>query len=254
MVTPPTVCVITGATGHKNLRKCIESVQEQSYAMIEHLVVTDGPERREAVDAVLNSFDDRRGIKTILLPHITGKNRWNAHRIYGGMPSIAMTDYVVFLDEDNWFDQDHVESLVASVQSSKAVWSFALRKLVDTDGNFVDVDQCESLGNLHPTFRSSNEFHIDANCYMLRRDVAIQLAAIWNRVGYGIELPDPDRLLCRVLMEHYPNGQSTRKFTVNYTVGNTAASGSMDYFTHGNSIMRLKYPHGYPWEDAPATS
>jgi len=250
MLAPPTVCVITGATGHKNLKKCIQSVQDQSYALIEHLIVIDGPERNEPVDAVLNSLEDMRGIKVIRLPHITGANKWNGHRIYGGMPSICLTDYVAWLDEDNWIEEDHIESLVASVQSTGAAWSFSLRKLFDTDGNFFAEDFCESIGNLHPVFRSTNEFHVDANCYLLRRDVAIQLSGVWNRPGIGEGL-HPDRLLCRVLMEHFPNGQSTRKFTVNYTVGSTPTSGTKEYFLHGNSLMKVKYPHGYPWEDVP---
>ncbi len=247
MANPPTVCVITGATGHPNLKKCIESVQEQTYALVKHLVVVDGSEFNKRVDACIASLDDQRGIDVILLPYTTGKNRWHGHRIYGAMPSIAMADYVCWLDEDNWFDPEHIESLISSVQSSQTVWSFALRRIVRQSGEFIALDLCESLGNLHPTFLSPGDFHIDTSCYLLRCDTAIQLAGVWNRTARSKEAIGPDRLLCRVLMEQFPTGRSTGRFTVNYSVGNTPLSVTADFFAHGNQIMRTKYPDGLPF-------
>jgi len=248
MPNPPTVCVITGATGHPNLKKCIESVQEQTYAMVQHLVVVDGPEWNERVDAILDSLDEKRGLEIIRLPHATGKNRWNGHRIYGAMPSIALTDYVIWMDEDNWFDPEHIESMVSNVMANKSIWTFALRKIVRQSGEFLMLDQCESLGNLHPTFLDPNDFHVDTNCYIVRRDVAIQLSGVWNRSARTQDGMGPDRTLCRVLMEHFPNCLSTGRYTVNYAVGNTEESAQVDFFEHGNQIMRSKYPDGLPWK------
>ena len=247
MPNPPTVCVVTGATGHPNLKKCIESVQEQTYALVQHLVVVDGPEWNERVDATLAALPEQRGIDVIRLPFATGKNRWNGHRIYGAMSSIAMTDYICWLDEDNWLDPEHIESLVASVQSTQAAWSFALRRIVQQTGEFITLDLCESLGNLHPTFLNTNDFHIDTNCYLLKRDVAVQLSGVWNRTARTKDGIGPDRLLCRVLMEHFPTGRSSGRFTVNYSVGNTPESAQADFFTHGNQILRAKYPEGLPF-------
>ena len=249
MLSPPTVCVITGTTGHPMLKRAIESVQEQTYAMIEHLVVIDGPERYEPADAILNSLAEQRGVKTIRLPYATGKNTWNGHRIYGAMNSIAMTDYVCWLDEDNWFEPDHIESLVESIRQTQAAWAFSLRKIVDQDGQFVCLDECESLGNLNPTFKDDNDFHIDTSCYLVRRDVAIQLSGVWNRPAWPVDgAMGPDRLLCRVLMEHFTTGRCTRKFSVNYTVGNSPKSVTAEFFIHGNQIMKAKHPNGLPWE------
>src|SRR4051812_42596664 len=114
MPPQPTVCVITATTGHPRLARAIASVREQSYAMVEHLVVVDGPEHDARVDGILEELEDRRGLKIIRLPHATGKGTWNGHRIYGAMPMIAMTDYVCWLDEDNWFDEEHVETVLAA--------------------------------------------------------------------------------------------------------------------------------------------
>jgi hypothetical protein len=49
-------------------------------------------------------------------------------------------------------------------------------------------------------------------------------------------------------MEHFPNCLSTGRYTVNYAVGNTEESAQVDFFEHGNQIMRSKYPDGLPWK------
>lgn len=247
MAIPPTVCVITGATGHPNLKQCIRSVQAQTHAKVRHLVVVDGPEWNNRFDALVNSLESLRGVEIIRLPYATGKDAWVGHRINGAMPSIAMTDYVCWLDEDNWLEPNHVETLIQSMQTTQSVWSFALRRIVSQEGKFIALDLCESLGNLHPTYLNPNDFHIDTSCYMLRRDTAIQLAGVWNRRGRMKDGMGPDRLLCRVLMEQFPTGRSTGRFTVNYSVGSTRLSPTADFFTHGNQIMRSKYPDGLPF-------
>jgi glycosyltransferase involved in cell wall biosynthesis len=250
MAAQPTVCVITATTGHPGLGKCIRSVQEQSYASIEHLVVIDGPEWEARADAILGGLSSRRGLKVIRLPHATGRDTWNGHRIYGAMPMVVLTDYVCWLDEDNWFDADHVETMVAAARGASGGWAFALRKIVDTAGEFVTLDQCESLGPLHPSFMSPQDYHIDTSCYLVRRDIAVQLTWVWNRIarppqGQG---PGPDRLLCHILMQHFPAGGATRRYTVNYTVGSTGQSVKAEFFLYGNNVMRQRYPQGLPWE------
>lgn len=250
MPTPPTVCVITATTGHPGLARCITSVQEQSYAMVEHLVVVDGPEHDARADAILDALPDRRGVKVVRLPHATGKGTWNGHRIYGAMPMIAMTDYVCWLDEDNWFDEEHLETMLTAAGSSSGGWAFALRKIVDTAGEFVTLDQCESLGPLHHSFMSAQDYHLDTSCYVVRRDIAIQLAWVWNRIarppqGQG---PGPDRLLCQVLIKHFPQGAWNKRYSVNYTVASTPQSVKGEFFLYGNQVMREHYPQGLPWE------
>ena len=190
----PTVTVITATIGHPSLARCIESVQNQRYARIEHWVVVDGPEWYGRTDEALSGLDHER-LKVVRLPFATGKNTWNGHRIYGSMPFLVDSDYVCWLDDDNWFDADHVESLIQGILRRDAAWSFSLRKIMDEGGNLLMLDQCESLGSLHPTFVMPTDHLVDANCYMVRRDVAIAMAWAWNRVMRPSNGPGPDRLL-----------------------------------------------------------
>src|SRR5579871_5248921 len=107
----PTVTVVTATTGHSELRRAIESVAIQTYARWEHHVFVDGPEWKERADAAIDEIDDDR-LKVVHLPFATGKGGWNGHRIYAAAPYLASSDYVCWLDDDNWFDQNHLETLV----------------------------------------------------------------------------------------------------------------------------------------------
>ena len=110
------------------------------------------------------------------------------------------------------------------------------------------LDNCESLGNLHPTFMKPTDFLIDTSCYMVRRDVAVATSWVWNRVARPADGPGPDRLLCHVLMREFPNARSTCRYSLNYTVGNTSESVRSSFFRTGNEIMASRYPLGLPWE------
>jgi len=250
MFTQNTVTVITATTGCRHLLQCLQSIQEQTYPHVEHFVVVDGPEHEEKVEqAVAQLCVQARPVSLIRLPCATGKQRWQGHRIYGAMSFLSNAEFVCFLDEDNWFDSDHLASLVTAIRTTRSQWAFSLRKVVDQEGQFIAPDNCESPGNLHPTFNDRTVFLVDANCYLLRREVAVRFAPTWY--GRGIA-PDnqtsPDRVLCGLLLEQCPEECSNLKHTVNYRMESTSNSIRSDFILNGNQIMRSKYPDGLPWE------
>ena len=84
-----------------------------------------------------------------------------AHRFFCGKG-----DFFCFLDEDNWFDTNHVASLLDVIRSG-FTWTFSFRKIVDREGNFICNDDCESLGKW-PSFLDPFDYLIDNNCYRCR--------------------------------------------------------------------------------------
>lgn len=252
LFTTQTVTVITAATGHRNLARCIDSVQRQTYEQVEHLIVIDGTARYPRVLPFLAAATDfPKRVNAITLPAPTGLDGWCGHRIYGAMPLICNTEFVCFLDEDNWFEPDHIATLVAAMRTSQASWGFALRRIVDQEGNFAALDNCQSLGPLHHPFHNPRIFLVDTSCYFLRREVAVACAPIWHR---PIAVPDqelgPDWLVCMHLMQHFPRVACNIKHSVNYTAGGSANSPSVQMFIDGNREMAQRYPQGLPWEKA----
>lgn len=151
-------------------------------------------------------------------------------------------DYVIFLDEDNFLDEDHVSSLVALVNEKKVDWGFSLRKIIDRDGNFLARDDCENLGKW-PTYLNDDDHLVDVNCYFLRKDVAIRVSPLW----YKPANMQVDRGLCRALLKQFPNCGTNGRYSLNYRVEATPFSVRTKFFHNGNSVMEERYPGGFPW-------
>jgi glycosyltransferase involved in cell wall biosynthesis len=237
------VAVITPTTGTKYLDECLSSVSNQTYKNIQHFVVIDGPEYKDKALEVLHNHKD----KTILtLPENTGAGGYNGHRIYGSIPFLINTDYVMFLDEDNWISPNHVESLVDVINEGND-WAFSLRKIYDGDGNFICTDDCENLG-LWPTCINENELFVDVGAYFLPTSIAVQIAPLWyRRARHPDEQPEVDRLIMQVLLQYGFKYNTNGRYTLNYRVGNRSDSVQKDFFIWGNLMMEKKYKDGFPW-------
>lgn len=237
-----TVTIITPTTGAGYLAKCLDSVEKQTYEHIDHLVVVDGPQYESKAEVILNQFPYATVLK---LPENTGANGYNGHRIYGSMPYICNTDYVMFLDEDNWIEPNHVESLIKVVETND--WAFSLRKIIDSKGNYICNDDCENLG-LWPTCISDQELFVDVGAYFLPTPIAIQISPLWyRRARHPDEQPEVDRIIMQVLLQYEFKYDTNGEYTLNYRVGNRTDSVQKDFFLWGNEQMKQKYNGEYPW-------
>ena len=110
------VTVITPTIGQTVLRECVESVAKQTYKNLHHLLVVDGDVYWQKVmsNASAHYRPGESNIKIATAPYNTGgvAPGYYGHRIYAAYPHLVNTDYVVFLDEDNWIEPNHVQSLV----------------------------------------------------------------------------------------------------------------------------------------------
>src|SRR5690554_4290406 len=129
----PQVAVITPTTGSPYLAKAIESIQKQSFQDVVQLIVVDGIEFEEKVQAIVNGFDPAK-YRVITLPYNTGKNGMNGHRIYASFPFLINSEYIFFLDEDNWLDKDHVSSIVTTIEEKSLDWAYSFRKIYTQHG------------------------------------------------------------------------------------------------------------------------
>lgn len=249
----PLVTVITASTAKPYLKRCIESVVNQSYTNVRHLIFIDGEEAQDRLDddyllshAVINPKVD-----IVSLPFSIGKDRWNGHRMYGAGTYIADGDYVIFLDDDNTLDKEHILQCYNALQDSgieegKPRWSYSLRKIVDIDGNFLCNDDCESLGNwasvCHP-----QDYFVDVNCYFLPKNMAVWVSPIWYRKFREPGQPEVDRLLCHKLRSAVA-GTCTGYYSINYAVAsNSQLSVRPEFFENGNKMMSDRYNGVYPW-------
>lgn len=233
----PLVTVITPTTGAPYLRQAIESVKNQTYDNIQHLVVVDGQPKGRVVAREYPHID------LIDLPYPTGLDRFNGHRIYGASVYLAKGDLVCFLDEDNYYDYTHIESLVNVIQKGND-WAYSLRKIVDKNGNHVCMDDCESLGKWESCI---GDYFVDVGCFFLPKMLAIQTSPIWYRKAREPGVPEVDRMLTHVLRNNNLKYDTNAAYSLNYRTGNTHLSVQSEFFLQGNKKMLDKYNGDLPW-------
>jgi glycosyltransferase involved in cell wall biosynthesis len=219
--------VITPTTGKDTLREAVLSVQNQTIKT-EHLIVADGHDA--AYDPYFYSTSQR-----IILPENVGADGWYGHRVYAAMPLMVNADYILFLDEDNWFEPNHVETLLQKIKSKDLMWAYSLRKIVNESGQYVCDDDCESLGR-YPTFYDHTLNFVDTNCYCFKREYLVRVAH--NFYGQW----GADRQFYNATSKLLPSFGCTGEATVNYR----APERLLGMFKEGNEVMKKAYVD-LPW-------
>ena len=236
------VTIVTATTGSNYLAQNLKSVQEQTYEDVQHLVVVDGKEHLDKVVMQLEA-NGNPNVDLLILPYATGIEQYNGHRIYGAATYLAKGDYICYLDEDNWIEPNHVQSLMDIVPDDG--WAASLRKIVDSDGNYICNDDCESLGNWESVI---NDFFVDVNCFFFPKPLALQLTPIWyRRARHPDDQPEVDRALTYALKDNIIECKVSGEYTVNYRAGNRADSVQAQFFKRGNEYMNKLYNGKLPW-------
>lgn len=218
---------------------------EQDYERIQHLIVVDGPDHHVKVTGLLNELRNPN-MDVCYLPYATGTNRFNGHRIYGASTYLCEGDFVLFLDDDNSLEPSHISDLVATIQRGND-WAFSFRNINDKDGTFLTQDNCESLGKWHSII-NPNDFFIDVNCYFLPKQIALAMSPVWYRKFREPGQMEIDRAMFAVLNHISKKFDTTYKYTVNYTVGNSPLSVQKEFFLQGNERMLALHNGELPWK------
>jgi glycosyltransferase involved in cell wall biosynthesis len=254
----PSVVVITASVGRAALRRCAESVQVQDYITVRHLVVVDGPDYSAGATRALADVSRVKQLDVLVLPQNTGHSHHFGYRIYGALPLLADDDVVCYLDEDNWFEPEHVASGIDAMTTTGASWAYALRRICSDDGKQICADDCDSLG-YWPKFAtmmpdgyletSEAAMHrrypnlVDSSCYFLPRRIACTVASLW-------QAPHADSVVPSFLVRRYA-GACSGKSTVNYALGGSSGTPA-EWFTEGNDWLRARYGQApLPWRRRP---
>lgn len=230
--------VIIPTTGAPELRKALESVLTQTYNT-QCYVVCDGEQFEGKVKVITDEFRGNSNLKVTMLPINVGANGFYGHRVYAAFTHLINTDYVLYLDQDCWYEPNHVQSCVEKIQKNNLEWTYSLRLITDKQGNYICEDNCESLGKWK-TYHGLN--HIDTNNYCIPTKTAIRIASAWHG-GWG-----QDRVWFQTLASYFKNFDCTGEYTVNYRVDGNAGSVNADFFKNGNKVMFERYDGKFPWK------
>jgi len=233
------VAVVTPTIGSEHLAQCIESVQNQTYENLTHYIFLDGEEHFQKIYP--HTLDKtKRQIKSIGLQENIGKG-WYGHRVYAACSFLVNADVICYLDEDNWFEPDHVEKMVKKLEEDNQ-WVYSLRKIYSKEGEYLCEDNCESLGKW-PVYINHELFHIDTSSFAVRRDVAVRIGHSW----YGQW--GADRQFFTNLKNNFTKFDCINAHTLCYRLDGNPNSVNKQFFDDGNAINEKKYGGQFPWKN-----
>lgn len=240
---PKTVTVITPTIGSPKLSDATQSVLDQTYEHITHLIVVDGPQYFEAATKHAHVNKEGRSVAHFAFsPFNTGGvgDGFYGHRIYAAYPHLVNTDYVFFLDEDNWYKPNHVEALVKTLEEGNQ-FAYSLREVYDENKNYLCDDNCESLGKWPIWFKhDAPEYLIDTSSFAFTREFLIQVCHLWHW-GWG-----GDRRFYNFVRDKAKHDTSG-KHTLCYRLDGNTNSVKPDFFEQGNEENHKRYGGKFPW-------
>lgn len=242
------VIVITPTIGSPKLQKALASVQAQTYNNFIHLIVCDGADYYEPVNEQIKNFllsvdNSREGkMQLMVLPFNTGKSggSFYGHRIYSGVPHLLNADYIFFLDEDNWYEPDHISSLVDTLDQGND-FVYSLRKIYNANETYVCDDNCEALGKW-PIYFTHNDpqYLVDTSSYAFKREFIEATCHLWHS-GWG-----GDRRYLYSVMQR-ATFDTNGRHTLCYRLDGNPGSVNAEFFIKGNETQKQYYKDGFPW-------
>lgn len=233
--------VITPSTGSPELQDAITSVLDQSVE-VDHLIVCDGHQFREKVSFIVDKVIEHPRVTACYLPYNTGGNGFYGHRIMAAFSHLINHDYILFLDQDNWYEPDHVKSLIDVIEFKGYDWSYSLRKIFNKDKEYITVDNCESLGRW-PVWVNEKAHLIDSSSYCFKTSFIRKYGHTWDH-GWGA-----DRRFYTIIKDHLKHDKygTNGKHTLCYRLGGNPGSVNAEFFTEGNKKFEQDYNGKFPW-------
>lgn len=229
--------VVTTTNGRASLKKTVESVYNQTRAC-RHYIVTDGI-------MSLNDFaamkDEYQNSETLWCSQKVGGKNLEARRLLAASSFLIKEDVIFFLNDDDWYEPDHVESLMQIIEDGND-WAYSHRKIYDEKGKYVCHDLCESLGEEHEIWNSPGEHFVETCSVACKTEMMVRLAQVYWPAGWG-----PDRVFYHYAKQMFPKFKGSKKATMCFTVGGNEMSVQKEFFLIGNEHMRQRYPNGMPW-------
>jgi glycosyltransferase involved in cell wall biosynthesis len=220
-----TVAVVTATTGRKELQQAIDSVRAQTYPC-RHYIFADGYQT-----SLFEFIMEHEEVYE--LPVRTGGNGMMNGGIVAASAFLVQEDLICWLDDDNWFEPDHIEKLVEA--KGDKPYAYSLRALRNVDGSFFANDDFESIGP-HGGF-------IDLNCYLMERNIAVQIAPLWYKTTG--ELMIGDRFVYQALRQNNLESACSGLYSLNYRLNEKRDL--RGFFFEGNIKTRAQFPDGFPW-------
>ena len=238
----PTIAVVTTTSGRSlsQLKASLESVDSQTRYVDAHYVLTDAIVNQDW-DKTIQNLCESSGALYCRWPTKIGGPGWEARRLLAAVAPLINEDVTFFLNDDDWYKTNHVESLMQVIEAGFD-WAYSFRSIYDEEAAFLFDDICESLGEAHwcwnmpwCNFAETSSLAMRTYCYR-------QLAHVYDQPGYGI-----DRTFYAAAKKMYPRFAGSGQHTLCFRLGGNESSVQKGFFEQGNAWMKERYGTRMPW-------
>lgn len=246
----PTVTVVTSSIGRPELKRCMASVTRQTFKC-HHLIFINGERWFNSAKDILAS--ESKYFNVHYLAEETGnlgRSPPGCGAVFAAAPFLTNSDYIFFLNDDDFYDPGHVETLVNIMAKNDCDWGYSLRRFVNADGSIIGEDDYASLGfwpSPAPNPDGTKDYLIDNSCFALKNQVARDFGKYWLEPHQG------DRMLLWQLMQNQTKGACSGITTVNYQINDQAYLPknfrSMVPLANAESVARFN--GNAPWRQGP---
>ncbi len=223
MQTPFDVAVIMPTVLQPSLLQAVRSVFSQDLQGRIQLLL--GIDRRvgplEILDQIRSECPKHMAITICDPGYSTARRNGGLYNATGGgslrtvMSHLANSPLLAYLDDDNWWAEEHLSTLAQAIKGVGWAWSY--RWMVDTkDDRVIAVDKWDSVGPGRGFFRLRTGGFVDTNCLMIDRRRADDVLWLWSH-GMLWRGAGSDRHVFLGLVEREP-WRCTGKATVYYRV------------------------------------
>jgi glycosyltransferase involved in cell wall biosynthesis len=155
-VSLPLVSVITPTWGRHELllHRCVPSVQAQTYPRVEHIIVSDGPDRalaRAVASKITGSVLNCDRPVPVRFAQLAEHDPAPHHGHHGRLAGLgrAAGDLIAYLDDDDAYRPGHVAALAAALQARPdAAWAYSLMEWQVPQRHVIGEDppRCGQIG------------------------------------------------------------------------------------------------------------
>jgi hypothetical protein len=222
---PADFAVVMTTTLRSTIANAVQSIFHQRFAGSVQILIGIDASIGDATRAeqLCLSLPDRHSVLLFYPGYSTSFRHGGLHAARDGgslrtiLSYLANSRYVAYLDDDNWWSEDHLSALY-SVLSGGAEWAYTLRWFVHPDSRRpICRDDWESVGPGGGHFSKAGGW-VDPNCLAIDK-IACEATLPWWSIPMrnSPEGMDADRNVFRILRTRF-RGASTGRHSVFYQI------------------------------------
>ncbi|MEO8849128.1 MAG: glycosyltransferase family 2 protein [Casimicrobiaceae bacterium] len=188
---PFDVAIVIATIVRPTLAQAIHSVYAQRFdGRIQVMLGIDRWEgERALVEQLVAQRPSHIAVTTLDLGYSTSQRNGGQYpSAFGGalktiLSFAANSRHVAYLDDDNFYEPDHLSTLLAAIDGR--AWAFSLRNFVDGASDApLCVDTWESVGPGVGVYRDAHGGFVDANCYLIDARQCSDVFPEWAMTRY----------------------------------------------------------------------